>query len=95
MVKSFLMAVTPGVEAYIQENRIHRDDMHVLIETAVRYAAKSEFIAFHKQMQTTLVTDGNDHILDKLFVPIPETIWFIFESIDSDVTCVAMLPSEY
>ncbi|ALX47766.1 hypothetical protein [Lentibacillus amyloliquefaciens] len=95
MVKSFLTGVTPGVESYMQENRIHRDDLHVMIETAVKHADKSYFIAFHKQMQTALVTDGNDHILDKLMIPIPETIWFVFESIDSDVTCVAMLPREY
>jgi len=95
MVKNFLMAVTPSVESYMRENRIHRDDMQSLIETAVKHADNSYFIAFHRQNQTTLVTDGNDHILDELIIPIPETIWFIFESIDSDVTCVAMLPSEY
>ncbi|MFC2947631.1 hypothetical protein [Virgibacillus sediminis] len=96
MVKDFLVAVTPELENYLREGEvISHENMVEMIKTAVKHAEISCFIAFHKQKGTTLVTDGDGNVLERLLLSLPENIWLVLEETDANITCVAMLPREY
>ncbi|MFC2946781.1 hypothetical protein [Virgibacillus sediminis] len=74
MVKDFLVVMTPELESYLKENVLTDENMVEVIKTAVKHADTSCFVAFHKQKGTTLVTDGDGNVLEKLFLSLPENI---------------------
>lgn len=97
MMKKFTFGLTPGVESLLDEfdDSFTLNDIQNLLQVAINYFKESYFISFKPNKLTTLVTDGNDNILEEILLYIPENIWMIQEESEAEVVVVAMLPSEY
>src|SRR5699024_3793232 len=97
MAKEFTFGITTGIEYLLDEfenqfTLIHTQKMH---ETGMEYFNKSYFISFKHNKLTTLVTDGNDNILQDISLWIHQEIWIIKEESKTAIVIVAMLPREY
>ncbi|TMN20820.1 hypothetical protein [Lentibacillus cibarius] len=95
MINECFVVLTPGIENYIQQGVLPFTDVEHMVKTAATFATESYFIAFHANKVTTLVTDGNDHVLNELSLTIPENIWFIFDESEGSIICTGLLPHEY
>jgi len=97
MAKEFTFGITPGIEYLLDEFENQFTLIHIqnMLETAVEHFDKSNFISFKPNKLTTLVTDGNNNILQEIPLWIPQDIWMIKEESKTAIVIVAMLPREY
>src|SRR5690625_282701 len=97
MAKEFTFGVTPGIENILDEFESKFTLIHIqnMLETAIEHFDKSYFISFKPNRLTTIVTDGNDNILQEIRLWIPQDIWMIKEESKTEIVVVAMLPNEY
>ncbi|WP_067728848.1 hypothetical protein [Oceanobacillus damuensis] len=95
MMKGFQLCVTPGVESYLQSNVLNSDNLMILVQKSIKHGDASYFFAFKKNRHTTLVTDGDNQILDELWMVVPEQIWIIAEEYETERIYIVILPREY
>src|SRR5699024_11991881 len=97
MAKEFTFGITPGFEYLLDEFENQFTLIHIqnMLETAMEYFDKSYFISFKPNILTTLVTDGNDNILQDISLCILQEICIINEESKTAIVIVAMLPREY
>jgi len=66
MGKPFRHLLTRGINSFIEEDREYTETFAIMFRTAKEFYEKSYFIAFKKEGEKVIITDGNKNIFGEL-----------------------------
>lgn len=90
---SFVMTIS--VADMIERNLIANEAISKICDYSVTYFPTSYMLCFTPAGEYTDITDGNNNILAKVKLEIPETIWAMSEEYEHGTVGTIMLPSDY
>jgi len=87
--------MTITIADMLEQGLVTNESIAKICDSSVTYFPTSYMLCFTPDGDYTSITDGDNNILAKIKLQIPETIWAMSEEHEHGTVGTIMLPSDY